>query len=112
MILDAVTKSIELKLGEAIVTAQLEWILEAADLLAANASLTAVVTGDGLTNGVTAVVVLAAPAALHLRQVRLLTVYNADTIPHTVIAQLHSGANIRRYPVQTIAPGESYFYGS
>ena len=112
MILDATTKSIEIKLGEAIVTSQLEWIMEAVDLLAANASFQATVTGDGVTNGVTAVPVLGAPIALHLRQLKLLVVYNADTITHTVIPQLHSGANIRRLPKQTVLAGESYVYVS
>jgi hypothetical protein len=109
VILNATTKSYEVLLLGAITTSQLEWTLEAVEMNAAFA-LVALVVNDGLTNGVTAVTLLAAPAATLSRQVKLLTVYNADTVAATVIIRLNNSGTFRRVARELLAPGESLQY--
>lgn len=111
MILNATTKSLEIKLAVPKTTNHLEWTLDALDL-DANFQMTALVSNDGVTTDTTAVTVLAAPAATHSRDPKRLTVYNADTVSADVIVQVNNAGMIRRMCKETLAPGESLFYVS
>lgn len=111
ILLNATTKSFEFLLAGAVTANPLEWTLSAVELDAAF-KLVAVLANDGVSNNTTAVVLLAAPAAGLSRQIKLVTIYNADTVAATVCPQLRSGANVRRLPKQVLQPGESYLYVS
>src|SRR4051812_50222990 len=87
IILDATTKSLEIKLTSAITTSQLPYTLHYVDLLSSDQSVSSVASNDGASNSTTAVTVLAAPSSGHTRQVKHLTVYNADTVAAVVNVQ-------------------------
>src|ERR1035437_2852177 len=92
MTLYAKNKSIKIVLGEAKTTSD-------CDVTAAYADVTSTAytdgSSDGVSNGVTATVVVASPAASTQRRVKELTVYNADTVPHTATIQYVDGASTR-----------------
>jgi hypothetical protein len=111
IVLNATDKSLQVLLEGAITTAQLEWTLSAVEM-SAGFQLTSVIANDGVTNGTTAVEVLAAPAATSVRQVKLLTVYNADTVAAVVVIRLNHGGAFRRLARETLAPGETLHYVS
>lgn len=114
MILNTVTKSLEILLAAPVTTNQLEWTLDAVDL-DINFKLTGIVANDGVTNDTTPVVVLAAPAVDHTLDPKRLTVYNADTVDADVIVQLHNAGSpggVRRMVRETLAPGETLYYVS
>ncbi len=91
MILDSTTKKIQVVLAAAIATTNPVVIASYADM-----SATALVGGNNIVNanGTTAVDVVAAPAASTQRQLKFMTVYNADTAAVTVTVQLNNGGTI------------------
>ena len=110
MILDATTKSLEIKLGEAVASTNCDVIACWGDYTAT--TFTPGETGT-VTNGVTAVAAAAAPAASTQRLVQEVTVYNADTIAHLVILQVHDtagGGTVRVFRRRVLAPLEDWSY--
>lgn len=108
MILDTTSKTIEVILGGAITTNQLEIT---ADWVDTQNGLTFAPGGTLLlTNGVTAVTAVASPAANTQRQVKAITVYNADTVNAVVTVRLFDGTNRRRHVVVTLTPGQSLVF--
>lgn len=108
MILDTTSKTIEVILGGAITTNQLEIIADWVDT--ANGSTFAPGGTSLLTNGGTAVTVVGSPGASTQRQVKSLTVYNADTVAQTVIVRMFDGTNRRRHIVMILGIGELLLY--
>lgn len=102
MILDSTSKSLQVVLSGAPAANQASFIASYADL-----STTQFIPGnnDALTNGVTAVTVVAAPGAGLQRQVKHLALYNADTAAMTVTVQLLDGATVRPIYKATLNPG-------
>jgi hypothetical protein len=111
MHLDATTKSIEVDLAGAVATNQLE-ITVHYDQYTSLFRLDAIAEAATVTNNTTAVTALAAPAATKIRHLRLLTVYNADTVPATATVQINDGGTIRRVMAQLLQPGETLVYAS
>jgi hypothetical protein len=111
ILLNTTLKSLELVLEGAITTNALEWTLSAVDLDSAF-KLSAVVSNDGVSNNTTHVTLLAAPASTHARQVKLLTVYNADTVDAVVLIKLNNNGTRRRMERVVLEPGESLVYVS
>jgi hypothetical protein len=109
MHLDTTTKSVEVDLAGAVTTSQLEIVADY-DQYTSALALDAIAESDTVTNNTTAVTACAAPAAGKTRHLRLLTVYNADTVAATVTVQLNNNGTIRRRLQETIAPGESLVY--
>jgi hypothetical protein len=109
ILINTVTKSLEVVLEGAITTNQLEWTLSAVEL-SAQFQMTDLIATDGVTNGTTPVTLLAAPAAGRTRQVKLVTIYNADTVAAVVIVRLNNGGAIRRQDRELLEPGESLHY--
>lgn len=110
MILDATTKSLEIKLGEAHATTQCDVVACWGDYT--SSSFTPGETGT-VTNDTTAVTVAAAPAASTQRLVQEVCVYNADTIPHVVILQVHDtagGGTVRVVRRRVVGPLEDWAY--
>lgn len=108
MILDATTRSIELLLEGAITTNELPWVVGYAD----HTDETFVPgAGSGLSNGATAVTIIAAPAASTQRQVKYLNVYNDDTVAHTITIRLNDNTNLRTI-IETVSfsPGYQLVY--
>ena len=65
---------------------------------------------DGVSNGSTPVTLVGAPGASTQRQVKLLTVFNADTVAATVTIRYKDGANVRRLCAIALAVGSTLIY--
>ena len=103
MILDTTTRSIELLLEGAVTTNEMQWIVGYAD----HTDETFVPgAGSGVSNGATAVTIIAAPAASTQRQIKYLNVFNDDTVAHTVTIRLNDNTSLR-----TIIKTWSFFPG-
>lgn len=104
MILDTTTKSLQVILAAAVATAQLPCVAAWADI-----STSAFTPGssDTQTNGTTAVTLVAAPATSTQRQIKSLTVYNADTTNATVTVRLNNNSTLRIVVSVILAPGQT-----
>lgn len=110
IILDATTKSLEIKLTSAITTNQLPYTLHYVDLLSSDQSVSSVASNDGQSNSTSAVTVLAAPSSGHTRQVKHVTVYNADTVAAVVTVQVNDNATTRILVKTTLDVGDTLEY--
>lgn len=110
IILDATTKSLEIKLAGAVTTNQLDVTCHAVDTLDSDMSVSDIVNTNIVTNNGTAVTVMAAPAAGHTREVKTLSVYNKDTVSADVTVQLNFNATIYIICKVTLATGENLLY--
>lgn len=107
MLLDAIDKSIQVVLGGAATTTNCPVTAFYVDHTDAGGTPG---SSDTATNGATAVTVVAAPAADTERQVKMITVYNADTAAVTVYTQFLHGMTTRIMNQSTLAVGESLIY--
>jgi hypothetical protein len=108
MILDTTSKTVEVVLGGAITTNQLEITADWVDT--ANGSTFAPGGTSLVTNGGTAVTAVAAPGAGLQRQVKSLTIYNADTVNAAVTVRMYDGTNRRRHVSVTLLTGQSLVF--
>ena len=104
MILDAVTKKLEILLGGAITTNQLTFQCEWVDV---TASASTPGTNGGLTNGATAVDLVPVPGASTQRIINGINIYNADTVPQTVTVRFNDNATTRVLKTTTLAVGDT-----
>lgn len=107
MILDAPTKSLEIVLGEAMTTTDMDVTASYGDFAGPGFVPGA---SDGVTDGTTPVTVVAAPGAGVQRLVQEVRVYNADTVPHTLLLQLNNASTIRIIEAATLPVGGSFLY--
>lgn len=107
IILDATTKAVEVALGSAITTNQLHWTSSYVDITASTFSALA---SDGVTNNATRVVAVPAPSASVSRQVKFISVYNADTASATVSIYLNNNATTRILFKAVLNVGEELSY--
>lgn len=107
MILNTALKSLEVLLTEVIVTNQLDITTSYGDITQAGLLPGA---SDGVTNGVTAVTAVAAPAAGVQRLAQEIRVYNADTVPHGVVLRLNNNGTFRVIETEEIAAGATFTY--
>jgi hypothetical protein len=109
IILDATTNKLEIVLQSAITTAQLDFVASFADHTTTTLTL---VTSHGQTNSVTHADLVAAPASSTQRQVKFLSIYNADTVPATVIIKYNTNSTRRVLIQATIQTGETLIYST
>lgn len=107
MILDATTKSLEVILAGAITTTQLPFVATYADI---SVTAFAPAGNDGQTNSTTAVAMVPAPAASVQRQVKEVSIWNADTVAATVTVRLNDNATFRNIVKVILQPGEHLQY--
>lgn len=107
IVIDAITKSLEMVLGGAITTTQLPYLSCYVDL-----TVTTYVPKekDGASNSATAVTVVDPPVAGTQRQVKLITVYNQDTVPAVVTVRYNDNGTTRILVTVTLAVGSTLFY--
>jgi hypothetical protein len=107
IILNATTKSVEVLLGGAVTTTQLPIVAAFVDV-----GLTTYTPGssDTQSNDGNAVTAVAAPGANLQRQVKLLTVYNADTAAATVTVRYNNNGTLRIVATVTLAVGSTLVY--
>jgi hypothetical protein len=107
LILDATTKSLQIKLGGTITTNQLPF---AASYVDTTGTATTPGEQDGTSNNTTAVNVVSAPAASTQRLVKNLVVQNADTVAATVTVIYNNNATLRNIFIATLAVGDQLIY--
>lgn len=108
MILDTTNKVVELILSAALTTNNCEWSADFVDTI--NGSTFSPGSNNGISNGTTLVIAVAAPAASTQRAVRAFTFYNADTVNTTVTVRIFDGANRSRIVTSALAPGASLVF--
>jgi len=111
ILLDAITKTLEVVLGGAPAANQLPFTVNYVDL-DGSFTISSASETDGVTNSITAVTMLTAPVANHTRQVKFLSVYNADTVQAKIIIQINNNGTKRILCSPTIQPGETLQYAS
>lgn len=107
LILDATTKTLEVDLDGAITTNQLPFQANYVDVTTTTYTPS---ENDGTTNSTTNVTLVAAPAASTQRQVKLITVYNADTVAAVVSIIYNNNATLRTLVKVTLAVGSTLIY--
>ena len=110
IILDSTLKSLEIVLGTAKTTTDMPFVLGYVDLLSVDQSISAVGSNDGTSNGTGVVTILAAPAAGHTRQVKFISVQNADTLVKTLTLQYNDNSTERTIVQIALAVGDNLFY--
>ena len=106
-ILNATTKKIQVKLGGAVTTNELDCT---AHFATHSAISNTPVEFDVSTNGAAAVDVVAAPGASEEQMVSAMTIYNADTVPAEGFIQLNNNGTLRTLANATLATGETLSY--
>jgi hypothetical protein len=104
MILDSASKTIQISLSSSVSATQLACIAAWADITAT--SFTAG-SSDTQTNGTSVVSLVGAPATSTQRQIKYLSVYNADTASATVTITLNDSSTLRPIIKVTLLPGYS-----
>jgi len=107
LILDATTKSLEVRLAGAVSANQLPVTAHYTDI---TTTLYTPGSNDTQSNGATAVTIVAAPAASTQRHVESISVYNADTAAATVTIQLNNNSTLRIITKVTLQAAEQLFY--
>lgn len=107
MILNSTLKTIRVVLGEVITTNECDVTASWGDYAGA---LFLPGSADSATNGTTPVTIVGAPGTSEQRLVQEITVYNRDTVPHTVILQLDNNATIRVFRSEHVAAGGTLIY--
>lgn len=107
IILDATDRSLEIFLDAAPATNQLPIISSYIDVTTTTYTPA---TNHLVTNGTTAVTVVAAPAAATQRQVKLLVIRNKDTATRIVTLQLNAASTLRDIAKFTLAADDVLIY--
>ena len=91
IILTPTTLALKAVLSEGITTTNPDFLAAYVDVME-----TSFVEGsnDGALNGVTAVELLAAPAALTTRVIQEIIIHNKDTVTHTITILINNGAQV------------------
>ena len=108
MIINSVNRSIEFVLGGSITTNQLPFVCQYCNTT--REGLQHDNTALGISNNTTAVTILSAPGAGQKREIKSLSVYNADTASATVTVRLNDNATLRSIVVVTILTGEHLLF--
>jgi hypothetical protein len=108
MILDTISKTIQIVLGAAVATNQLPCVASWADMSGSTFTAGA---SDALTNGTTAVTLVGSPASGYQRQIKSVSVYNADTASATVQVLYYNGTTTRTVVDITLQVGETLQFG-
>ena len=108
--LDATNRSLEFKLGGAVSATELPFTSHFVDLNATFA-VSDMESTNGVSNGVTAVTLVAAPGASTFLQVKGFTIYNADSASATVTVQYNDNTTLRILAVIALASGWTLTYG-
>jgi hypothetical protein len=104
IILDATNKSIEAVLAAAITTTQLPITSSYTDI---TSSAFTPGESDTATNSTTGVTAVAAPAASTQRQIKSISVYNADTVAATVTIRYNNNSTLRTIVKVTLSVGDT-----
>lgn len=107
IVLQDTNDSLEIILNGAVTTTQLPFVASWVDITS-----TAYTPGqtNGTSNDTTAVTIVASPASSTQRQVKLVTVFNADTVAAILTIRLNDNATTRIMAKVTLSVGDSLIY--
>lgn len=106
IILDTTTRKLELVLAAAPAANQLPFVASYVDISQSSPALTAASTNTSATNSTTAVTAVAAPGASTSRQLKFLSIQNADTAAATVTVRVNDNSTLRIVFKATLAVGD------
>ena len=109
MILDGTAKSFEVVLSGVVTTNEIPIVVAYVEFAAETVTPAA---NDTISNGTTAVTVVAAPASGLQRQLKFLSVVNIDTAAAEVTVRLNNSSTIRPIFVVTLAVDEQLIYSA
>ena len=107
IILDAINKSLEIRLLSSVTTNELQFTCSFVDIT--TASFLAI-EYDGVTDGTSAVAIIPSPSVDKQRQWKFSSIYNDDTVSQTAIIQLNNNGIIRIIGQWVLNPGYSLIY--
>ena len=107
--IDNTSKNISVKLEGAITTAELDFNASWDDISYGPNAMTPG-SDSGLTVGATQVVIVPSPAASTYRNIKYLSVYNSDTVAHTVTISLFNGTSYFVLMQAKLQPGYTLVY--
>ena len=107
IILDATTKSLQIKLSGSVTTNQLPF---AASYVDSTGTTTTPGEQDGTSNNTTAVTLVSAPASSTQRLVKNIVIQNADTASAKVTVIYNNNSTLRNIIVATLAVGDQLTY--
>lgn len=107
IILDTVNRTLEVVLGGAVAANELPIVVCYVDVTAAAYTPA---TEHTVTNGAVTVTIAAAPAAATQRQIKFISIYNADTGAVTLTLKYDDAATERKIHVVTLSVGDLLMY--
>jgi hypothetical protein len=113
LLLDTTNKSLEIVLAGAVATTELPYVVGYVDISQIDFAMTALREQDGTTRGTTAVAIVPAPAATPAptsRQLKFLSIYNADTAVATLTIRVKNTATTRIVWKGTLQVGDNLLY--
>lgn len=110
IVLDNTTRSLEIDLQSAVTTNQLPFVASYVDFAAGTFDMTGAASNPGQTNSTTAVTLIAAPGANTRRQLKYLSVRNADTVSTQLWIQLNDNGTLREIWKGTLAVDDTLVY--
>jgi len=105
MVLDVTTDSIQLKLGAAHTTRALQFYASYHTINHTTPTITPK-KNFGSTNGTTAVTLVPAPSSGEINQLKYSSIYNCDSVDHTVTVEINSSSNLRTVYSVILKTGE------
>ena len=109
IVLDATTKKIQALMDATATTTESPVVCSFDDIASSSTSYTAIAS-DTITNGATAVDIVAAPGASTQRLVKYISIYNADTVQHTCTVRYNDNATLRIMIAAVLPPASSLVY--
>jgi len=108
MFLDTTTRKLQALMAEAVTTTNPMVVADWVDIVVATGG-TPGCTPTNL-NGVTAVDIVAAPAASTIRKINFLSIYNVDTVAHIVTVRYNDNATLYTIGKWTLAIGDTLIF--
>jgi hypothetical protein len=105
--LDATTKSLEIVLGGTVSANQLPVVATYVDVTSTDYTP---ISNDTQSNGTSTVTIVAAPDASTQRQVKFISIYNADTASATVTVRLNNNSTLRTITKAVLPTGYTLVY--
>jgi hypothetical protein len=107
IILDSITKSLELILSSTVATSELPWTASFVDITTTSFSP---LSSDGNSTGTSPVVIVSAPLSNTQRQIKSLSIHNQDTAVAMVTVRLNNNSSRRNICIVELQPNETLMY--
>ena len=110
IIFDTTTRSLEVDLNAIVTTNQLPFVVSYVDVSQSTFAMSAASANTGTSNNTTAVTLVAAPGATTSRQLKYLSIRNADTVATLLWVQMNDNGTLREIWKGTLAVNDTLVY--